>query len=243
MRVTFYAVALTLASPSVAGDQTSASAMRVTDLPGGSAIGRLVFGGRSMCTGALVSDDLVLTAAHCLYDPFNGRKIDTSKMKFQAGMAGGKAKAVRGVVSAKHHPEYKHRKRGKNAQLGYDVALLRLNEAIPSSAAKPVPVGGRPAKGEMLGVVSYALGHKNDPAFAYPCQVLAQQSETLVMSCEVDFGASGAPVLSFGDGQKPALVSVVSAKAAMGGRKVSVGTSLDTKTLNALMTESWASLK
>ena len=38
------------------------------------------------------------------------------------------------------------------------------------------------------------------------------------------------------------LVSVVSAKAAMGGREVSVGTTLDTKTLNALMTESWASL-
>lgn len=200
-----------------------------------------MFSGRSMCTGALVAPDLVLTAAHCLYDPFTGRKIRPEKMKFQAGLLGGKAKATRGVRDAKHHPEYKHRKRGK-AQLGYDVALIRLNAAIPSSEAKPVPVGGRPEKGEVLGVVSYALGHKNDPAFAYPCQVLAQQSETLVMSCQVDFGASGAPVLSLGDGKQPSLVSVVSAKAAMGGRKVSVGTTLDTKTLNALMTESWASL-
>lgn len=241
MRVTSFVLALAFATPSVADDRSTSSAVKVTELPGGSAIGRLMFAGRSMCTGALVSPDTVLTAAHCLYDPFTGRKIRPEKMEFQAGMIGGKAKAVRGVADATHHPEYKHRKRGK-AQLGYDVALLRLSSAIPSDAANPVPVGGRPAKGEVLGVVSYALGQKGDPAFAYPCQVLAQQSETLVMSCHVDFGASGAPVLSFGNGEQPSLVSVVSAKAAMGGREVSVGTTLDTKTLNALMTESWASL-
>lgn len=241
MRVTSFILALALATPSVAGDESSIKAVRVSDLPGGSAIGRIMFGGRSMCTGALVSPDTVLTAAHCLYDPFSGRKIRPEKMKFQAGMSGGKAKATRSIADAKHHPDYRHNKRGK-AQLGYDVALLRLSSAIPSAEAKPVPIGGRPAKGEVLGVVSYALGHKNDPAFAYPCQVLAQQSETMVMSCQVDFGASGAPVLSLGNGKQPSLVSVVSAKAAMGGRKVSVGTTLDTKTLNALMTESWASL-
>ena len=46
------------------------------------------------------------------------------------------------------------------------------------------------------------------------------------MSCDVDFGSSGAPVFSF-DGGVPRIVSVVSAKAEVQGSRVALGTSLD----------------
>ena len=57
--------------------------------------------------------------------------------------------------------------------------------------------------------------------------MLARQAETLVMTCRVEFGASGAPVLAVVPGQAPRIVSVVSAKAAMGSKRVSIGTALD----------------
>ena len=43
------------------------------------------------------------------------------------------------------------------------------------------------------------------------------------MSCDVDFGSSGAPVFSF-EGARPRIVSVVSAKASVDGRNVAIGT-------------------
>jgi hypothetical protein len=54
---------------------------------------------------------------------------------------------------------------------------------------------------------------------------MARQQGVLVMSCDVDFGSSGAPVFSF-DGQVPRIVSVVSAKAEVNGQRVSLGASL-----------------
>jgi protease YdgD len=48
----------------------------------------------------------------------------------------------------------------------------------------------------------------------------------LVISCTVDFGASGAPILSFVEGE-PRVVSVVSAKAESMGRPVSLGADVE----------------
>ena len=48
----------------------------------------------------------------------------------------------------------------------------------------------------------------------------------LVMSCDVNFGSSGAPVFRIQDGQAQ-IVSVISAKAQVDGQKVALGAQLD----------------
>jgi hypothetical protein len=55
---------------------------------------------------------------------------------------------------------------------------------------------------------------------------MGRQQGMIVMSCEVDFGASGSPVFSFDNDGTPRIVSVVSAKAEVSGKAVSLGTSL-----------------
>ena len=65
--------------------------------------------------------------------------------------------------------------------------------------------------------------------------MMGSQRGVYVMSCNVDFGSSGAPVFAFEDG-KVRIASVVSAKANWKGTKVSLGTGLDGP-LESLMAE------
>ena len=75
-------------------------------------------------------------------------------------------------------------------------------------------------------VVSYARNRATRPALQETCHVLGRPFGTLIMSCDVDFGSSGAPVFSFIQGEAR-IVSVISAKAEIDGEPVSLGTRLD----------------
>lgn len=190
------------------------------------AVGRIDINGRGFCTGALVAPDLVLTAAHCLFDRETGERFDLSQVEFLAGWRNGRASAYRWVRRAAIHPDYSFDARVDPDRVRNDIALLELHHPIRKSRVVPFLTDIRPRKGQRIGLVSYARGRSDAPSLQEICDVLARQQGVLVMSCDVDFGSSGAPVFSFEHGE-PRIVSVISAMAEVDGRKVALGTQLE----------------
>lgn len=220
------AVSAVLGSFAQAENSGLRSLLTGDDGRGWEAVGRLNLGTSSFCTGAMVADNLVLTAGHCLFDSQTGQQIADGDIEFLAGWRSGRASAYRGVRRVIVHPSYQFSDSNAQRRVRYDLALIELDRPIISNSIQPFTTHSQPAKGADVGVVSYAHDRAESPSLQEECNILARQSGTLILSCSVDFGSSGAPVFIFENGQAQ-IVSVVSAKAMVRDIPVSLGTALE----------------
>lgn len=179
-----------------------------------SAIGRVNTGGRGFCTGFMVAPQVMLTAAHCLYDFREQRWWPTSEVHFLPGYQRdtylGHARVLAYSVAGTYQPRIEPQIESVlddwavvilKAPIGETVGWLgiqRLDNEILDSIAE-----GR--------AIALQAGYRRDRPHAISVQVkcsipgLFGNGRGILHSCDVNEGGSGSPLLVFANGDVRAL--------------------------------------
>ncbi|OAN70370.1 hypothetical protein A8B78_20785 [Jannaschia sp. EhC01] len=189
------------------------------------AVGRLD-SGVSFCSATLIRENLVLTAAHCVYHPATSRAFEPADLTFLAGLRNGRAEAIRGVRRIMILPDYRPEAGPDFEMIGRDVALLELAMPISMASITPISVAQTAWREGRVTVVSYGRDREDYASIEEGCEILERQDSVRSLSCEVVSGASGSPVLRVNQGRAE-VVAVISASAQSGDNDVSLAVTLD----------------
>jgi len=188
-------------------------------------VGRINMRNAGFCTGAMIAPDLVLTAAHCMFHPQTGALLKPSDIEFLAGWRSGRAGAQRKARRFVVHKNYAPGRKVQVEKVSSDIAIIELELPITGNFIKAFEYYSKPEVGDDVKVVSYAQDRSEAPSIEEPCQVIGADTRALILTCNVDYGASGSPIFVIDKGV-PKIASVISAKAIVDGKKVALGASL-----------------
>ncbi|MEM7489888.1 MAG: trypsin-like serine protease, partial [Pseudomonadota bacterium] len=134
------------------------------DNRGWEAVGRLDFGEDGFCTASLITADIVMTAAHCMFDKVTGKRLPIDDIEFQAGLRFGRAEAYRGIRRVVLHPDYAYLEVDGLDRIGTDLALLELDRPIRNGHVRPFRTQPDIDQGQDVQVVSYAHNRPDAPS-------------------------------------------------------------------------------
>jgi protease YdgD len=186
------------------------------------AVGRLDVAGSGFCSATLIEDDLIVTAAHCVYDMATSKPHAPERMTFRAGLRDGKAAAHVRVSKVAAHPGFDPTSGSSQANVSHDAALLRLERPVQVYQLNPFALHKDRVVEGPVSIVSYGRGRAEAQSRQRECQMTERQGAMLVFDCDVTFGSSGSPVFSHMNGRAK-VMAVVSAMSVWNGRKVALG--------------------
>ena len=166
--------------------------------------------GQSMCTGTLIREDLVLTAAHCVMSPMTGRPYLPSEVHFVAGWRMGQKVAHSLADAIAVHPAYVLADNVPTDRVASDVALVRLADPIPREKATFFDIAPVPDPETPLTLISYRRDRPHALTRQQGCELVATHGPVIQLGCSVTFGASGSPIF-MGEGADARVVAVLAA--------------------------------
>ncbi|WP_417693836.1 trypsin-like serine peptidase [Roseibium sp.] len=177
-------------------------------------VNRSGYSSTSMCTGTLIRPDVVLTAAHCLFDRVTGRAFTPDDVVFLAGVRREAYSESLPAKCFKVDPDYDPTITPQLQTLYNDVALIILADRSDLPLVQQVTAASaqEPPVGEQLVSVGYHRDRRFLPTADPSCKVIGAVEGSWVTDCLTKQGASGGPVfLRKGDDLQ--ITAIMSAKA------------------------------